>query len=68
MRIHLRTRPDDAPRTSLVVTGPDGKTVLLIDGTHYLVHDRRLRELEVLSATEHERGALKAQGYRIHRL
>jgi hypothetical protein len=68
MKLHVRTRPDDPPRNGIVVTGPGGKPVLVIDGTHFPVHDRRLRELQVLSATEHERHVLKQQGYRIFRL
>ena len=68
MKLHERIRPDDPPRTGIVVTGPGGKPVLVIDGVRFAVHDRRLRELEVLSATDHERNLLKQQGYRIYRL
>lgn len=42
--------------------------MLVIDGAHFDVHDRRLRELEVVAATDHERNLLKQQGYRIFRL
>lgn len=68
MKIQVRTRPDAPPATGIVVTGPGGNPVLVIEGTQYDVHDRRLRELEVLSATDHERNLLKKQGYRIFRL
>lgn len=68
MKIQVRTRPDSPPVTGIVVTGAGGHPVLVIDGTEYGVHDRRLREIEVLSATDHERNLLKKQGYRIFRL
>lgn len=68
MKLHVRTRPDDPPRNGIVVTGPGGKPVLVIEGDRFPVHDRRLRELEVLSATDRERDLLKKQGYRIFRL
>lgn len=68
MKLHVRTRPDDPPKNGIVVTGPGSKPVLVIDGVRFAVHDRRLRELEVLSATDHERALLKQQGYRIFRL
>ncbi|MBY0276100.1 hypothetical protein K2Z84_12210 [Candidatus Binatia bacterium] len=68
MKIQVRTRPDAPPVTGIVVTGPGGQPMLVVDGTQYAVHDRRLRELEVVSATDHERNLLKQQGYRIFRL
>lgn len=68
MKLHVRTRPEDPPLTGIVVTGPGGKPVLLIGGERFPVHDRRLREMEVLSATDQERHLLKQQGYRIHRM
>ena len=47
------------------MTAPRGSPLLLVDGEEYGTHDRRLRDLEVVSATERERETLRKQGYRI---
>jgi hypothetical protein len=65
MKVRVRTRPDELPRTGIVVSSSLGASVLVIDGSSFVVHDRRLRELEVVSASDHERSVLKKQGYRI---
>ena len=65
MKLQARATPDAPPKSAAIVTGPNGSHLLLIDGSEHGVHDRRLRDLEVVAATEREREMLRRQGYRI---
>jgi hypothetical protein len=65
MKLQLRETPDAPPKSATILTAPNGSPLLLVDGEEYGTHDRRLRDLEVVSATERERETLRKQGYRI---
>lgn len=65
MKLQLRETPEAPPKSATIVTAPSGSPLLLVDGEEYGTHDRRLRDLEVVSATERERETLRKQGYRI---
>ena len=65
MKLQVRATPEDPPKSGAIVTGPHGHHLLLIDGSEYTVHDRRLREFQVVAASDRERDMLRKQGYRI---
>ena len=64
MKLQVRATPDVPPKSGTIVTIPNGH-LLLVEGEEYGTHDRRLRELEVVSATDRERDTLRKKGYRI---
>lgn len=64
MKLQVRATPESPPKSATIVTGPSGH-LLLIEGEEHGPHDRRLRELEVVSATDRERDSLRKKGYRI---
>lgn len=65
MKLQVRATPEVSPKSGAIVTGSHGHHVLLIDGSEYVVHDRRLRDFEVVAASDRERDMLRKQGYRI---